>query len=152
MRPTRNFIQKKQSGKPRQGSVRTSAGESRIWSPPCQNLIFMTRMPQLTYNRLMSEQGKTIHRDPSGVSLSLMKIDSSIRNGQFLSAHRELHKLYAELVRGEYGDIGREDILLSSLRKTDIFIQPMVKAYSQNQASIDIARRLTCQTKTTKKS
>lgn len=97
---------------------------------------------------LMSEPATTLVRPREGVLNALMKIDSSIRNGQFLYAHREIHKLYSELKRGEYGKAMVNETLMSSLRKTDMFLNPMVRAFSQNQASMDIARRtLKCPTK-----
>jgi len=72
-----------------------------------------------------------------------MKVDSSIRNGQFLYAYREAHKLVAELARGEY-DIGEKNIteMVASIKRTILFLHPMVKAYSQNQSSLNIVRKI----------
>ena len=81
---------------------------------------------------------------------SLLKVDSSIRNGQFVYANREANKLFAELERGEY-DIDQDQVesLLSSIKRTILFLRPMVDVHAQNQSSIDMTRKmLACKTKT----
>jgi hypothetical protein len=80
------------------------------------------------------------------LSNSLAKIDSSIRNGQFIYANREANKLLSEIKNGKI-DVGKEyaDRLLSSLKRTILFLRPIVDVYSQNQSSIEIARRIQCQ-------
>lgn len=82
------------------------------------------------------------------IERSLLTIDSSIRNGQFVYALRETNKLMAEIRRGEVQAGDAKAALLSSLNRTGLFLKPMVAAYSQNQCSIGIARRSECQTKT----
>jgi hypothetical protein len=85
---------------------------------------------------------KNEKKHPDYVIRSLMKVDSSIRNGQFLYAHREANKLLAELIRKEY-DI--EDDLIneieSSIKRTILFLRPVIAAYAQNQSSLDIVKR-----------
>jgi hypothetical protein len=81
-------------------------------------------------------------KHPDHIIRSLMKIDSSIRSGQFLYAHRESNKLLAELMRKEY-DIEENMIgeITSSIKRTILFLHPVIAAYAQNQASLDIARK-----------
>lgn len=76
------------------------------------------------------------------IDRSLMKIDSCLRNGQFVYAHRESNKLMAELSRKEY-DISTEtcDLLKDSIKRTILFLKPMIEPYSQNQKSIGIIRK-----------
>ena len=69
------------------------------------------------------------------------------------AANREANKLFAELDRGEY-DIDQEQTksLLSSIKRTILFLRPMVDVHAQNQSSIDMARRmLACKTKSEQK-
>jgi 3-methyladenine DNA glycosylase Tag len=73
---------------------------------------------------------------------SLTKIDASIRNGQFVYAHRESNKLLSELKKNQYemnGDVLA--MLQSSLKRTILFIHPIIEAYAQNQKSLDIVRK-----------
>lgn len=79
---------------------------------------------------------------PDCILRSLMKIDSSIRNGQIVYAHRETNKLLAELRRKEYDiESNVEHSLECSIKRTILFLQPIVAAYSQNQSSLDIVRK-----------
>lgn len=74
------------------------------------------------------------------ITRSLTKIDASIRNGQFVYAHRESSKLLSELKKHEYeieADISEK--LQASLKRTILFIHPVIEAYSQNQKSLDLA-------------
>jgi len=72
----------------------------------------------------------------------LLAIDSSIRNGQFLYAHREANKLLSEINRNEYEiDPQNSDLLQLSIKRTILFLRPLVKIYSLNQTSLDIARK-----------
>jgi len=81
--------------------------------------------------------------NPDKLTRSLMRMDSSIRSGQFLNAYREANKLLAEFSRGEYAteDDGNGSIE-ASIKRTILFLQPLIKAYSQNQATLDIVRRI----------
>lgn len=73
---------------------------------------------------------------------SLLVVDSAIRNGQFLYAHRENQKLLSEILRCEYGDDhSRFDELVSSIKMTSLLLKPIIRMYSQNRTSLDIARR-----------
>jgi len=81
-------------------------------------------------------------RHSDGIIRSLLVIDSSVRNGQFLYAHREIRKLLAEIARGEYdtdADLGQ---VVSSLKMTELLMKPVLRVYSQNQATLDVARRV----------
>ena len=99
---------------------------------------------------MMSPDGTVGKKGCGGIIVSLSTIDSAIRNGHFLYAYRETNKLFSEVSRGEYDtehDLGE---LLSSIRMTVLFLKPIIRAYAQNQASLDIARRtMKCKAKPT---
>ena len=84
---------------------------------------------------------------PGRVERSLLTIDSSIRNGQFVYAIRETHKLLAELKRGEITAGDATASLISSLKRTSLFLKPMTAAYAQNQCSIGLIREKQCKTR-----
>lgn len=73
---------------------------------------------------------------------ALLKIDSSVRNGQLVYAYRQTCKLYSDLKKGDH-DVGQGDIeaLLSSVKRTILMLKPVIAAYAQNQTSIEIIRR-----------
>ena len=84
-----------------------------------------------------------VRKSPDIILHSLMKIDSSIRNGQFIYAKREANKLLAELNREEYNiDTCDAKMLYSSLKRTVLFLSPMIKIYAQNQTSLGIIRNV----------
>lgn len=69
-------------------------------------------------------------------------MDSSIRNGQFVYANREAKKLLAEISRGDVyvpQEIAAQ--VASSIKRTILFLKPMVDVYSQNTSTIDLVRR-----------
>ena len=106
-------------------------------------LILMSWMTHLLYNRDMEPLKQNTDENLGKIINSLVKIDSSIRNGQFLYAHREINKLLAEITRGEYNINQNNTIaIVASIKRTILFLRPMVKAYSQNQTSLDIVRRI----------
>ena len=72
-----------------------------------------------------------------------MKIDSCIRNGQFIYAHRESNKLLSEINRKEY-DLSEDvsGLLVASIKRTTLFLKLFIEIYSQNQKSLDIAKRV----------
>jgi len=74
------------------------------------------------------------------VERSLLTIDSSIRNGQFVYALRETNKLLSELKRGDLSVGEKTDPLIKTLKMTSVFLKPMVAAYSQNQCSLGIIK------------
>lgn len=82
-------------------------------------------------------------KHPDGIVRALMRVDSSIRNGQFLYAYREANKLLAEATRGEYSiEKEEQEAIVSSIKRTILFLRPIIESYAQNQASLDIARRI----------
>jgi len=73
---------------------------------------------------------------------SLMKIDSSIRNGQIVYAYRQSTKLLADLHGGNHDvDPSAIEPLTASVKRTVMFLKPLIASYAQNQSSIDILRR-----------
>ena len=67
------------------------------------------------------------------------RIDSYVRNGQFVNAHREIGKLVSEIESdaGEDPEIGE---MLMYLRRTDAFLQDAINAYCENQRVMEICR------------
>jgi len=82
-------------------------------------------------------------KNKDNISRSLMKIDSCIRNGQFIYAHRESNKLLSEINRKEY-DLSEDvsGLLVASIKRTTLFLKLFIEIYSQNQKSLDIAKRV----------
>jgi len=73
------------------------------------------------------------------VFISLYKIDSCIRNGQFITAHREIHKIISDI--GDPNDLGLYDVV-SHLNRTLVFLQEAVDAYSENQKTMEALKRI----------
>jgi len=93
----------------------------------------------------MESQINTISGNMSVTLHALLKIDSSIRNGQLVYAYRQASKLLADLRSGNCDvDITVRQQLLSSVKRTVLFLKPLISPYAQNQSSIDIVRR-SCQ-------
>lgn len=84
------------------------------------------------------------------IERSLLIIDSAIRNGQFLYAFRETNKLLSDLGKKTLTAGDNTQDLMSSLKRTSLFLRPMVDAYSQNQCSLGIIRRKICKKEQTK--
>jgi hypothetical protein len=72
------------------------------------------------------------------VERSLLTVDSAIRNGQFVYALRETNKLLGELTRGEASAGDQTPDVMASVKRTSLFLKPMVEAYAQNQRSIGL--------------
>ena len=68
--------------------------------------------------------------------ISLHKIDSCIRNGQFVSAYREIHNVLAKIE--ETPELG---IIRTHLNKTLALLQGTVDAYSENQRTMDALKK-----------
>jgi len=80
---------------------------------------------------------------------SLLKIDSSIRNGQLVYAYRQVNKLLSDLYSGNHDvDPSIIEALAVSVKRTALLLKPFIASYSQNQSSIDLLRKAnSCQKK-----
>jgi hypothetical protein len=90
---------------------------------------------------------KTISRSIDRVEALLLTIDASIRNGKFVDALRTTNKLAAELNRGELSAGENTSDLICSLKRTRMFLMPIIDAYAQNQHSIGLLKEKICKTK-----
>jgi hypothetical protein len=61
---------------------------------------------------------------------SLLKIDSSIRNGQLVYAYRQVNKLLSDLYSGNHDvDPSVIEALAASVKRTVLLLKPFISSY-----------------------